>query len=437
MINLEAIVTDFENLVRLRQTVDPDLPQLTDDIVLPDTARLVDHPLINTANLEAISPDYDNMNFNAWVSETSYSQGKKARGSDGAVYESLINANQANDPVSVPSAWKIRPLLSEWLVEKRKESIRTSVMDVYTQKKAEAAAREQLSELILYSGAGYHSDKIVKRNRLVGYEIEVLNNNGLFIALNKIGTQFDTAQTVNFYLFHSDQEDPLEVIPIQITKMVSVEWSELAKTLKYRNTSQGIVGGFYYLMYDEEEITGQAINKRFTFGSRPCASCNRYNTAAYEKYSQYFRIKAVSIGYSDKNGVLGSPKMWDLRKTQQNFDTNWGLNLEVNSGCDLTDYLIKRADIFSDLIAKQMKVDLLNEIANSTTSNVLSEKIRNEARFALQDTDTGGQGYMQELKLAKKAVSIEIASIERNVCMPRAEKRQVQSSSISTGGWRR
>lgn len=423
MIDLEAIVTALSPLVRLQQADNPDAPVLGAAITEPLTARLCYHPLLKAENLDAISPNFDTMNWPAWV-DGAFVAGKTVThlGS----YWTASVAIVAGEVPGTSAKWLERGKLTDYLLRRREEAVRTAIVGAMNCKKADDILRETLNDTMLYEGAGTMNDLIVKKGRLVGFEIEVLNNNGLQALLKQISFQLSTAGTFNVYLWHASQTDPIATFEVTQTKQYSVEWHNLPADdflLKFRDADYD--SGLFYLGYYEDDLPGQAVNKRSTFGRTPCATCNGYNRKAYIKYSQYVRINTFQVG-----APPASQKLWDIRKTNYAYDTNWGMNLRLDALCDITDYIINKGEVFADFIMEQLKYDLILEMANTTRSNVLSEPVVNMARAAIQDKHLGGEGLQKQLEKSREAAWLELSDIERNVCAPQQKPKGVRSSNI-------
>lgn len=423
-------------MVRFNQTDNPTHPQLSTALTDPNgdgTGRLVYHPILRNENLDGIAPDFDNFSYTEWA-DGAYTQGSTVAYSD-KYYVATVDIIAGEKP-GENVKWLERGNLDAYLQERRREAIRTAVMTCYNDKKARHVARETLGNMLIYEGAGRMEDLIIKKvGRLVGFQIEILNNDGIEIILQKLSLQLTQAQSLNVYLWHNSQTDPIATIAITHNKVSSVEWHDIPAadgTLKFMDLANDFDSGIYYLGYYEDDLTGQAIRKRFTFGVQPCASCSRHNVTAYKKYSQYVRITTFEVG-----APPAAQQLWDITKMAHTVDTNYGMNLRIASGCNITQYLIDRREVFADLIAEQLKYDLIIEIANSTRSNVLTEQTMKQARGILQQTDLGGEGLKDDLMRSRSAAALEIADIHANVCMPKVNITGVRSANIKTqpAGW--
>ena len=428
MINIEEIVSSFEDSVRFNQTENPDEPQLDSSLVNPLTARLVYHPILTNENLSAIAPNYDTMNWPTWIA------GNFTEGQTVSYDSTYWTANEDTLVAEVPGVspkWLERGKLSKYLIERRKEAIRTAIMDVYNTKKDNHIARETLGDLMLYDGAGNLNDLIVNKSQLVGLEIQLLENTGLEVILKQISLQLSAAQDIKLYLWHSSSEDAIAEIDLSYTKTFSVEWFDLDKTLKYRDLSNNLDNGLYYLGYYQDDIAVQAVRKRFNFGSIPCGTCSQYNRKAYRRYSQYVRVRAFRISSPPAN-----QKLWNIDNTVYETDNNWGLNLRIQPNCNITQFIIDKKQVFADLISWQLRYNLLSEVANTTRSNNISEQTKTLSRGVLQNEHLGGEGVSSNLRKSKEAAALEISDIERNVCMPRVKQRGVTTNNIRVRGRR-
>jgi hypothetical protein len=394
MVNLDTLVSQLENSVRLQQRVNPDVPALDSSLTDPATARLVYHALLEAENIYGAAPDF-------------------------ASYKPEPSPTLSN-------------LFSDWLAKLRQESVRKAVMEVVNNKKKKHIQRDQLSNLALYEGQGSFSDLNIAQGRLVGFEIILLNNNGLFVDIPAIALQLSQPQTLAIHIYNSELKQRLSTQDLVYGLTSGTQWITPGTQIKFvhRDVANDLVGGTYYIMYDEDDLTGQSINKRHTFDRRPCGSCSRYNIQAWEKYSQYFNIRAIWVGATKK--PADPAEMFDTKDINYMASQNWGMNLIVNSGCDVTQFFVDRSSEFSDVIARQYAVDLLLAIANSTRSNVLSEKIRDGARAALRSRDVGGEGIIDDLHASYEGLALELSDTERNVCAPRARARHIRHTSVRT-----
>jgi hypothetical protein len=432
--DFEFLVSNFQDAVRFRQEDDPSLPQLPADLVDPSTARLIHHPLLTMENLRDTAKDYANFDVSkipAWNIATTYSIGDQVSFTDGFSYTSLVDSNLGNSPDASPAEWQQDDRFADWLRTIRNEGIRNFWSSLINTHKEDRATKSLLDTLALFEAPGRINDQEVKTGRLVGFEIELLNQNGISVVLDRVMTQFtgDT-ESFNLYLWHSSQEDPVAVIPVTHDKANSQKWTRLTadNILQYRDYDNDILGGYFYLMYYEDDIASNAINSRYYFDRPPCRGCNTYNYNAYQNWSQFVRIKNVQVASGQ---IPANNKLFDLNAVSYDIDSNYGLNLEISAYCEIKNYMVDQKVQFAEGIAQQIIVDLLREIANNVRQNYISEQVRDLARAALQGENLGGEGAMERLKTRIDAAVFELSDIQNSACIPCLPKKGMNYSSVS------
>ena len=384
MQDLEAIAAALASTVRFDQSVDVGAPVLENDLIEPASARLIYHPLLTNINMAALAPD----------------------------------------------AQKESSLFSAWLRKLRLESARQLYSDVMRKKKNDRYTKEMLDNLVLYTGVSRLNDRIIKSDRLVGYEIRVLNSNNVNIVIDQIMTQFSQTESFNLYLYHSESPTVVATIPVVYGTALQAQWDASGQELFYRDFANNVAGGTFFLMYDEADITGQAINQQLNFGYAPCASCDRAVRSRYEKLSNYVLIRTVSVSATDKPPT---GEMFDVTRVRYELNTTFGLNLALSSYCDLTEYVVNHANIFADALNQQVINTLLRELVGSVRGNVITEKMKDNARFSLQDAALGGENMTRNLEKAQDALGFELSDIQNSVCMPEIAAKGVRYGTVGNG----
>jgi len=432
MLQLETVVNAIKDQVRFKQSVNPDIPELVASLVSPTTSRLVDHPLLTNEILDAIAPDFNNWNYTTWV-DANYSIGDRVKFNQNIYEANAAIAAPAGDPES-NGDWTLIAGLSGYLEDKREEAARNVVNSLQNGKKNDRGTKEMLDNHLLYAGNGRLENRIVKQDRSVGFQIKVLDQTNIKVILETIGLQLDTAQNpVTLYLYHSSRVNPLATIDLDYTEAGSVQWFDQTadNVLQYEDLddpADQLAGGSYFLMYFEEDLTGQAINYVYNFdGGAGCNSCSKYNLSQYNKWSKFVNIKPVRVS---ANNIPVGRTMFDVQNVEIVRDTNWGLNLRVTSYCDLTQYFSRHPEIFADALNRQLTVDLLREVSNSIQNNLISENTSDKARFALADPNLGGEGELKKLNKALDALGFEFSNIQSSNCMPRIARKGVYVGAI-------
>jgi len=180
-----------------------------------------------------------------------------------------------------------------------------------------------------------------------------------------------------------------------------------------------VPGAVYYIGYYEDDLVGQAINKGYNFAALPCGSCNN-DLALYNTWSQTVQVTPfyVSAAYLVDRlpGDPGGPLLWDYGVEQFTYNNNYGLNLDLSTVCDVTDFLCRSSRVFTSAIVLQVAADVLTELAYSTRNNVVAKEIRDLAESALQDRENK-IGIYTKLDNAIKALSFDFSNLSEN-CLP-------------------
>ena len=429
---LENIVSCLKDTVRFKAEGNPDYNNganpIDSDLQGPATARLIYHPLITETNMRAIAPDFSAYTFPAWDIATTYAQGDQVT-KNGKLYKSLIAANTGNDPETSTTEWEMVSLFSNWLSEMRDDAIRDVVTTILNKKRDNRQTKSLLDRAVLYDRVARNNEYITKRGRLVGFEIELLNANSLQMVVQKIGTQFTELQTgLTLYLYHSSQNTPVQTISVDITKKVGLEWADKETIMGYNQFG----GGSWYLVYKEDDLTGQAVNARHYFGRGPCRSCNHSHYEAWKNWTQYTAIRSISLEAGEFDAVGNT--MFDIADISYHPHYTWGLNLQWTVECDLATVICENKQLFNEPVSQQIIVNLLKEMANNTRSNVISEKTRELARIAIANSDLGGENELTKLQEALEGTHFEFSDLQSATCMPCLPRKGVKFKSVGSGG---
>lgn len=419
----QTIQDELMGLVGLRQTIDPRFSQLSSDLVKTDARVLIQHPLINIENIDMTSRNYAQWPYPVWSSGESYDSGDKVKDVNNVVYESLVDDNE-NNLVSDAAFWAEVPLLSLYLEDVFRNAIDDVVNGVVNEKKLRRETKTILSNVILFEGVGNMANRIVNESRLVGFEIKLKYSRNLMAIIQRIGHQFSSTGDFNFYLYHASQYEPIMTIPVSHTKAFSLEWLKPTEAVKLHHILDAYdAGGSFFIMYDQDEVPGQAIKKNHIWGSRPCSTCSNFNIRAWNLYTKFISIVPVQVSDANRNrvdngsGPAQPDNLWDIEKTEYPNDTNFGLNFEFNVRCDLTEMLIANKDAFAFAIRDNVTMKILESMANSTRQNAVDTNVGPMALVALQSKSVGGGGLRDEAARQIKAVDFEFSDLN-DVCLP-------------------
>jgi hypothetical protein len=405
-----------------RQTQNPELEQLTPALTTSVTGLYYQeaHPLVNQENLDQALKNYDSYVYPAYTTAAAYAIGNRIRyAGDGKVYEATAVIASAPSTLD-PTKWSEVKHFSQKLEALTRSAINKVAAAMVTQKKLDGVTKSIFENIQLFGGVGDLMNKEVKQGRFVGFEIHLKSYRDVAVLIKRIGTQFSLANPAfKLWIFNSSQDTPIGSVDLNLTGANSFGWSASEVILKYLN-AQAIPGGAYYIGYYEDDLVGNAINKGYSFGSVPaCGSCSN-DLYLYDRWSQFVAVMPfyVPAAYLEDKlpGDPGGPLLWNLNANQYTPSINYGLNLDLTTACDITDFLCREKRLFTDAIIKQVGVDVLNEIAYNTRNNVLSRETRELAAYALNEKENS-DALPKKLQKAIDALNFDFTDLG-DLCFP-------------------
>lgn len=415
MYNNSLVIDSIRKLAGFRQTDNPNFPTLSQDLLYDGSNILIQHALLNIENIDLAARNYSQFNYPAYVALTEYEEGDRVKYLN-INYESLVDTNTGNQPDTSPLFWKPVNLLSLYLEDVFRNAAEDTVNEVFVEKKINGQTKSLLKSLRFYEGVGVMSDTVLNEGDLVGVQVQLLYNNNILAIVEQIGLQLTQPQSdFKLYLYHDSQIEPLATVTINHTKTVSFQWHDLKWKLNYLNSGYD-AGGTFFIMYDQNDLVGQAVKKQINFHLAPCGYCGAYNMQTFQLYSKYVFIQSVRVKAVDRNA--DNPiNLWDIRKTQLVVDNNFGMNFQFTVRCDITDFIIQQKDVFQYAFRDMVTKKILEGIANSTRQNGGQEKASTMARNELMGTFAGGMGFSQKLTNQLKAVDFELSALDDS-CLP-------------------
>lgn len=353
------------------------------------------HPLLTLQNLMSIAPDFKN-----------------------------IDASTYNER------------FSEWLTAKTKASIFKAVNRFYTEKLVQRTSSSIVENKVLFDGTSRIADTIKNKNNLVGFEIVPIRSKGVTVKINKIGIQVTKPGDLQVYLMHSSYGIAVETKVLSIENEGRMNWFDFSVTLGYDfarftnvDGSEGYIsvdaGGSWYLVYSqallELDMEAEAIRKDYDWSKGPCSACSRSETILWKAWSPFLEVHPFYVNLEHTTFPEADSFLWDIEKNVYTYDTNYGLNLDISVECDLTDFIIEQRHIFTDVIAKQLAVDMLREFAFNPNARANRHSI-NASRVDILyelDGDSGSMkksGLNYELEQAYKAINLSTAGLSA-VCL--------------------
>ena len=381
------------------------------------------HPLITLQNLECIAPDFKNIVYPIYDNEKQYDAGNIVDIGEEKLYKAL-KSTKGMQPENSPEDWEPTDPFSEWLESKTKASIQKAISRFCNEKLVIGSYKSLCENKVLFDGTGRIVDTVKNRNRLVGFEIVPIRSKGVTTKINKIGLQFTEPGDYTIYLMHSSVESPIRTIKLNKTKKNSIEWFQMTDLFLPYVSENNDAGGSWYLCYLQSELPegSMAIKKDRDWSKGPCKSCSRREYLAWMAWSKYLELHPFYASEELIENTEHGPNLWDVEANVYTYDNNYGINLEVSVECDITDFIIEQRAQFTDVISKQLAIDMLREFAYNPSVRTNRHSINASRVDILYEIDgdsssmkKSGLSYL--LDLAYESLKINVNGIDR-VCLP-------------------
>lgn len=410
------MVTCLAGQIGFSNAYSDEIEDIDDDLTASSSGRYIDqlHDLLTLENLTLTADNFVKQTVKAWSDTKNYKLG--AIVSHNNKTWRAIRANNNVQPVGGED-WKETTLLSAFLRNKYNSSVLKLVDALITEKKLNEQSRTLLADKPLFVGHGAIQDAIPNTGAFRGLKIAITNPD-TSVLLRFIGLQMTRAQSnMKIYVYHSSRETPITVFTLNQASNVTYQWHTVVETaLAYHDLSSQAAGGYFYVGYYEDDIVqpGSVIAKQIDFsGQYACGSCSDAieNSTLYNNWSGL--IKVSSFYVKNENLDLVDRTLWDADDELREDQVTYGLNLQIAVKCDITDLMCRNSNIFTDVLAQQLKVDFLETLLFTVRNNNQHEKLSRLAALALGDQQNPGE--YAKLEKAKRAFSIDINGISK-VC---------------------
>lgn len=382
------------------------------------------HPLVTLENIRNIMPDDYLYRYPEWNAISNYVKGAKVR-NDGVVWI----AKEPNTGVTPGSGdvWERYDMVSDFIRQLTVNGINTAVQTFIQEKQLQQETRNLLERRTFFDGAARMAATIDPTGKIVGFEIVPVRAMGVTTKIERIGLQMVGATgTVKLYLFHSSQVAPMREIELTFTNTNGgFQWFTPAEPI-YLPYIPGVdgdgndAGGAWFLCYNQNELPAgmRALNVSKDWSVEPCQTCLGGSIDSWKQMTKYLQVSP--FGIHAPADFAEYPEMFDIGQIGYTNTMNYGLNVEISVGCDLTDFIISQRGIFATVLQKQVAAYVLRTIAMNPDVRVNRNQVnvtRDELLYELDGNPTGratGLGY--ELKQAYKALSIDTRGLDR-ICL--------------------
>lgn len=421
MYRIKDIQEGLKNLVGWEQNFNP-AEAIDEDLTESESGLFFQnaHPLLTLDNVKSIIPENFFFGYPIWSNQSAYHKGDKVRHSN-KIWIALAD-NTAETPADGSLFWKEYNFLSDYLRHLVNNGIATTIQTFMQMKGLYRESKNLLERRTFFDGSGRINANIENRGRLVGFEIIPVRAMGVTTKIERIGLQMKGGTgIVKMYLFHSSQRDPIKTFDLEFTNTNGgFQWFSMKDVFMPYISNGNNSGGSWYLVYNQDDLPEgmEAINMSKDWSREPCGTCNPGNLESWREITKYLFISPFSI--KAPSTFAQYPEFWDIDMMSFTNTINYGLNVEVSVGCDLTDFILSQKELFATALQRQVAAIALRTMAlnpdvrvNRNQSNVN----RNDILYEI-DGNTGGRptGLGYDLKMAYEALSLDTRGIDR-ICL--------------------
>ena len=379
------------------------------------------HPLCTLSNIRAIMPDDYLYKYPNWKNTDAYAIGAKVK-HGGKVWIAEA-ANTGSEPGDNNPDWAEYNMVSDFVRHLTLNGINTAVQQFIQLKQLQTETRDLLERRTFFDGAARLQATIDATGKIVGFEIVPVRSMGVTTKIERIGLQMiGGTGTVRLYLFHSSQVAPMRVIDLEYTNVKGgFQWFTPEQPIYLPYISDGNdAGGAWFLCYNQNELPAgmEALNVSKDWSVEPCQTCLGGSIESWRQMTKYLQVSPFAI--HAPLDFHDYPEMFDIGELGYTNTMNYGLNVEISVGCDLTDFIISQRGIFATVIQKQVAANVLRTIAMNPDVRVNRNQVnvtRDELLYELDGNPQGrasGIGY--ELAEAYRALSLDTRGLDR-ICL--------------------
>lgn len=426
MVRLQDIQTALLPVVGWQQDYNPQ-NQIDNELCESESGLTFQgaHPLCTLENVRSIMPDDYLFKYPNWDNQTAYGAGAKVKQKN--IVYCAKSANSGADPENNPEIWEPYNFVSDFVRQLTINGINTAIQTFIQEKQLQQETRNLLERRTFFDGAARLQATIDPSGKIVGFEIVPVRAMGVTTKIERIGLQMVGATgKVKLYLFHSSKVAPMREIELDFTNTKGgFQWFTPAEPiyLPYIPGHDGDgndSGGAWFLCYNQNDLPVgmQALNVSKDWSVEPCQTCLGGSIESWRQMTKYLQVSP--FGIHAPADFAEYSEMFDIGKIGYTNTMNYGLNVEISVGCDLTDFIISQRQIFATVIQKQVAANVLRTIAMNPDVRVNRNQVnvtRDELLYELDGAPQGrasGLGY--ELKQAYRALSLDTRGLDR-ICL--------------------
>lgn len=415
ILNRSTLQNSLSGLVGCHQTLDPEYPTILPSLLTSRSARYWNDecPLLKIEVIDQSITNYNHFNYTAYSGATTYTLGDKVS-SGGVNYEYINSSSSSGNTPPNATYWRVIDSLNDYLIQLDYKSTDMTIDSVFNHKKIKGQVKSVLNNVQLYSGRDEYDQTETNSSKFVGLRLTLKNHRGLVSILHKVGSQFNGAVTFDLYLFHSSQPTAIATFEVAHATANASKWTSLSnQVLRFlSDTDAHDIGGDWYLGYFQDDLSSvKAVKKDIRWDIyQPMYDIKK----DFNRYSDFMDVVGFSFQSSDLNGT----NLPDIDKVSLDYFSNYGLNLQFTTKCDLTPFIIEQEDILSEVKSLNMALLVLRDIAyNYRSSNAIANQVRTAAKRELYQHKEAWGTVMDRLTKATKALDFDLSGLN-TACLP-------------------
>jgi len=336
------------------------------------------------------------------------------------LYRALADSTGA--ALSNTAQWQPTTTLSIWFRALYDTAVLEVVEALLAKQRTYQPGKTLQNNTPLYIGDALRANTIPKAGRFVGFLLE-LREPHLVATLERIGLQLSAVVPVNLYVFHSQQTEPIAVIPTENTVANRFHYQDVLVDDSPLTLDQK--EGFYTIGYYEEDLAqAQALRLiNYVFNPGGCSGCNASDSAQRARWSSLVQVTPMATPYSQKGQM-------DFAREDMTYelDTNYGLNLTLSFRCDATQVLIREAQTVKTALLACLRYRALDTLAASTRNSQQGDQLGILAYNQSRDWEDP-QNPRVLYKQAIKALDLDLSGLS-GLCFPSQPVRGIRNRVI-------
>ena len=425
-LNRSTLNSSLQGLVGAHQTVNPEYPTIATSLLVSRSGRywMDESPLLKIENINECFTNYSHFNYDDYSGATEYELYDKVK--EGGVNYEYINATPStgNTPPNA-TYWSVIDPLSDYLLQLDYKASDLTLDSVMNMKKIKGQVKSIFNNVQLFKGRDEYTNLETNSGKMVGLRLTLKDHTGLITILHKLSHQFNAAlEDLTIYIFHTSQQDALTTFTIDHTTAKSSQWTSLSNyILRYLSDSHDVGGDFYLAYFQDDLGEVQAIKKDIRWDLfNPCCDIKR----DYKIYSEFVDVVGFSFQSSDLNGI----KLPDPEDIYIDYYSNFGLNLQLTTKCDLTPFILSRKNYLAEVKSLNMAYLVMKDLAyNTRGSNSQANQVKQMCQKQLYTfKDTYGT-LLDRLKSATKGLDFDLSGLN-SACLPCNDRIMVDYGGV-------